>query len=52
MSNVLRRLDNMDATLTDLRIAGRDERTEIQLIKDRLAEFQERLAKLEANRHE
>ena len=52
VSHVLRRIDNMDATLTDLRMTSRAERAEIQLLKDRLAEFEERLTRLEAGQHE
>ena len=52
MSHVLRRLDNIDLVLTDLRVASRDERTEYQVLKERVAELEERLARLEAGRDE
>jgi predicted nucleic acid-binding Zn-ribbon protein len=51
VSHISRRLDNIDTTLMDLRIAGRDEGTELQLLKDRVAELEDRLARLEAGRH-
>jgi hypothetical protein len=52
MSHIVRRLDNVDASLTDLRIGGRDERSEIQMLKERLAVLEERLARLEGGHHE
>src|SRR5713226_6943365 len=51
VSQILRRIDNMEATLIDLRIASRDEHTELQLLKDRVAELDDRLTRLEAEQH-
>ena len=51
-SQALRRLDNIDATLGDLRATGRDERAEIQILKDRVADLEGRLTRIEAGRHE